>query len=113
MSLLAVSQILLSGFVGLAMTNLFSSIFKIHLKQSFEQIKIYMRINERKSEQAQIPHAPTKPANAVYNEWQFKALVMGNRTENAYLQIMSFTTIKFHQILLSHFSGVVLIEELF
>ena len=29
--------------------------------------------NERKSEQAQIPHAQTLPENAVYNEWQFQA----------------------------------------
>ena len=27
--------------------------------------------NERKSEQAHIPHAPTLPENAVNNEWQF------------------------------------------
>ena len=31
-------------------------------------------INERKSEQAHIPHAPTMLENAVYNEWQFQAL---------------------------------------
>ena len=37
--------------------------------------------NERKSEQAHIPHAPTTlPENAVYNEWQFQALVTGNLT---------------------------------
>ena len=36
--------------------------------------------NERKSEQAHIPHAPTLLENAVYNEWQFQALVMGNQT---------------------------------
>ena len=29
-------------------------------------------INERKSEQAHIPHAPTLLENAVYNEWQFQ-----------------------------------------
>ena len=29
--------------------------------------------NERKSEQAHIPHAPTLLENAVYNEWQFQA----------------------------------------
>ena len=28
--------------------------------------------NERKSEQAHIPHAPTLLENAVYNEWQFQ-----------------------------------------
>ena len=38
-------------------------------------------INERKSEQAHIPHAPTLLENAVYNEWQFQALGMGNRTK--------------------------------
>ena len=43
-------------------------------------------LNERKSEQAHIPHAPTLPENAVYNEWQFQALpiVTGNRTENQF-----------------------------
>ena len=39
------------------------------------------RLNERKSEQAHIPHAPTLLENAVYNEWQFQALGMGNRTK--------------------------------
>ena len=28
-----------------------------------------------------IPHAPTLLENAVYNEWQFQALVTGNRTK--------------------------------
>ena len=37
--------------------------------------------NERKSEQAHIPHAPTLLENAVYNEWQFQALVTGNLTK--------------------------------
>ena len=37
--------------------------------------------NERKSEQAHIPHAPTLLENAVYNEWQFQALWTGNRTK--------------------------------
>ena len=37
--------------------------------------------NERKSEQAHISHAPTSLENAVYNEWQFQALVMGNGTK--------------------------------
>ena len=37
---------------------------------------------ERKSEQAHIHHAPTLLENVVYNEWQFQALVTGNRTEN-------------------------------
>ena len=30
--------------------------------------------NERQSEQAHIPHAPTLLENDVYNEWQFQAL---------------------------------------
>ena len=34
-------------------------------------------LNERKSEQAHIPHAPTLLENAVYNEWQFQALAYG------------------------------------
>ena len=37
--------------------------------------------NERKSEQAHIPHAPTLLENAVYNEWQFQALGTGNQTK--------------------------------
>ena len=44
------------------------------------ELYVYMR-NERKSEQAHIPHAPTLLENAVYNEWQFQALGMGNRTK--------------------------------
>ena len=36
--------------------------------------------NERKSEQAHI-----LPENALYNEWQFQALVTGNRTEKQFL----------------------------
>ena len=40
--------------------------------------------NERKSEQAHIPHTPTLLKNAVYNEWQFQALVTGNWTENKF-----------------------------
>ena len=44
----------------------------------FSTVKYF---NERKSEQAHIPHAPTMLENAVYNEWQFLALVMGNRTK--------------------------------
>ena len=40
-------------------------------------------MNERKSEQVHIPHAPTLLENAVHNEWQ--ALVTtGNRTENQF-----------------------------
>ena len=38
-------------------------------------------INERKSEQAHIPHAQTLLEKAVYNEWQFQALGTGNRTK--------------------------------
>ena len=43
---------------------------------------LHLMYNERKSEQAQLPHARTLLVNAVYNEWQFQALVTGNRTEN-------------------------------
>ena len=39
---------------------------------------------ERKSEQTRIPHAPTLVENAVYNIWQFQALVTGNWTENQF-----------------------------
>ena len=42
----------------------------------------YIIRNERKSDQAHIPHAPPLHENAVYNKWQFQALVRGNRTEN-------------------------------
>ena len=38
-------------------------------------------MNERKSEQAHIPHAPTLLENAVYNEWQFQVLGTGNQTK--------------------------------
>ena len=47
--------------------------------------KVDLKIrNERKSEKAHIPHAPTLLENAVYNEWKFQALVTGNRTENQF-----------------------------
>ena len=41
----------------------------------------YKYENKKTSEQAHIPHAPTLLENAVYNEWQFQALVTGNRTK--------------------------------
>ena len=41
-------------------------------------LNYHLSKNERKSEQAHIPHAPTLLENAVYNEWQFQALVTGN-----------------------------------
>ena len=44
----------------------------------------YIIRNERKSDQAHIPHAPPLHENAVYNKWQFQALVWGNRTENQF-----------------------------
>ena len=92
------------------------------------KINEYHYLNERKSEQAHIPHAPTLLENAVYNEWQFQALATGNRTKkgyklllkriksafpvkNAYLHIMSFITTKFHEILLRCFRGVVLTRQ--
>ena len=43
--------------------------------------EIITESNERKSEQAHIPHAPTLLEKAVYNEWQFQALVTGNLTK--------------------------------
>ena len=43
--------------------------------------------NERKSEQAHIPHAPTLLENAVYNEWKFQALVTGNRTKTSFIRV--------------------------
>ena len=48
----------------------------------FSRLSIHKKkTNERKSEQAHIPHAPTLLENAVYNEWQFQALGTGNRTK--------------------------------
>ena len=47
--------------------------------------------NERKSEQAHIPHAPTKLENAVYNEWQFQALATGNGTKKGIGDINCFS----------------------
>ena len=44
-------------------------------------VHICFIMNERKSEQAHIPHAPTLLENAVYNEWQFQALGTGNWTK--------------------------------
>ena len=58
------------------MSNLHEFIFHFH------DLDILARIvDERKSEQAHIPHAPTLLENAVYNEWQFQALVTGNLTK--------------------------------
>ena len=37
--------------------------------------------NERKREQSHTTHAPTLLENDGYNEWQFQALVTGNRTK--------------------------------
>ena len=42
---------------------------------------MYTFCNERKSEQAHIPHAPTLLENAVYNEWQFQALVTDKKRD--------------------------------
>ena len=50
--------------------------FVFYATLMFDMFKI-----ERKSEQAHIPHAPILLENAVYNEWQFQALVTGNRTK--------------------------------
>ena len=41
----------------------------------------FQKENERKSEQAHIPHAPTLLENAVYNERQVQALGTGNQTK--------------------------------
>ena len=70
--------------------------------------------NERKSEQAHIPHAPTLLENAVYNDWQFQSdkkrvyKLHLKRIKSAFPVIMSFITTKFQEILFSSFSGVVL-----
>ena len=52
-------------------------------RQRFRQTTNFNQ-NERKSEQAHIPQAPTLLENALYNEWQFQALVTGNRTKNQF-----------------------------
>ena len=86
-------------------------------------------MKERVSMQDHIPHAPTLLQNAVFNKWQFQALVTGNQTENQFhlsskgallpekkiksefpvdVHIKSFKTTKFHEILLSGFRGVAL-----
>ena len=63
------------------------SFFDVHLKVLKYIIYLvgfyllFIKSNERKSEQAHIPHAPTLLDNAVYNEWQFQALLTGNRTK--------------------------------
>ena len=41
-------------------------------------------MKERVSMQDHIPHAPTLLQNAVFNKWQFQALVTGNQTENQF-----------------------------
>ena len=76
--------------------------------------------NERKSEQAHVPHAPTLLENAVYifhfcQMSKFKKGVTSKEKNGikiscgyAYLYIMSFITTKFHEILLSGYGGVAL-----
>ena len=51
-----------------------------HTKKDFGT-SLKQSLNERKSEQAHIAHAPTLLENAVYNEWQFQALGTGNWTK--------------------------------
>ena len=53
-------------------------------QQQYYISQSFLYVNERKSEEANIPHAPTLLENAVYNEWHFQALVRGNRTENQF-----------------------------
>ena len=48
---------------------------QLHCKYLFiieHWTSIGYKSNERKSEQAHVPHAPTLLENAIYNEWQFK-----------------------------------------
>ena len=47
-------------------------------------VKQISRANEKTSEQAHIPHAPTLLENAVYIEWQFQALVTGIGQKRGY-----------------------------
>ena len=51
-------------------------------KESKFNVKYIIFNNERKSEQAHIPHASTLRDNAAHKEWQCHALVIGNRKEN-------------------------------
>ena len=53
-------------------------ILNMHIIFSYDSmhstcIQTKNKMNERKSEQAHIPYAPTLHENAVYNEWQFQA----------------------------------------
>ena len=57
-----------------------SNFFSNHVPTKFYCTSRHIS-NERKSEQAHIPHAPTLLEKAVYNEWQFQALGTGNRTK--------------------------------
>ena len=58
----------------------FQNLCNVHLRRDLSRnLK-----NERKSEQAHIPHAPTLLENAVYIEWQFQAFATGNRTKKGY-----------------------------
>ena len=60
---------------------IYDHFMKISNYLSYNFLGIQTCKNERKSEQAHIPHAQTLLENAVYNAWQFQALVMGNQTK--------------------------------
>ena len=66
----------------------------ISIIKSYVQCNFFK--NERKSEQAHIPQAPQLLENAVYNKWQFQALMRGNRTENQF-------HFELHKIILAKF----------
>ena len=56
-------------------------VHSLELSQDPKCMHVNLLKNERKSEQAHIPHDPTLLEKAVYNEWQFQALGTGNRTK--------------------------------
>ena len=64
---------------GMFSRKCYNKEIKDELQNSYDSSNI--QNYERKSEQAHIPHAPTLLENAVYNEWQFQALVTGNLTK--------------------------------
>ena len=74
-----------SVFFGILINVPQTNRLKVKNNKEIEQYAIHLLsndpMNERKSEQAHIPHAPTLLENAVYNEWQFQALGTGNRTK--------------------------------
>ena len=49
-----------------------------------EELSLFLTSMKERVSKLTYPHAPTLRENVVYNEWQFQALVTGNRTENQF-----------------------------